>query len=365
MKDKVGRQRQRRERGRRVPLLFGIVLFVFLVFLISVVLVVLMYYLLERYGLLPAEIASDALLNSSFLLGFSLLFGTALTLLAGYFTLKPLNKFIDATREISEGNFDIELKIYGLREFMRLRDSFNNMAKELRSIETLRSDFVSNISHEFKTPVVSIRGFAKLLEKGNLSEEERKEYLGIIISEADRLTDLSSNVLLLSRLDATEQVEAAPFRLDEQLRRAILLLQPQMDKKSLLLDIALTPATVCANEEILHHVWINLLNNAVKFSPEGGEVSVTLRQEGKNAVVSVADTGPGMDEDTLRHIFDKFYQGDASRATEGNGLGLALAKRILDLSGGSVAAQSAPGQGAAFTVRLPLVKDASERRIAP
>ncbi|MDL2258601.1 HAMP domain-containing histidine kinase [Eubacteriales bacterium OttesenSCG-928-K08] len=342
--------------GQRFPLLLGIVIFVFAVLFISVVLVLILYYLLDRYGALPTEITSDAVLNSSFILGTCLVFGTGLTLLVGYFLLKPLNKFVDATKEISGGNFDIKIKMSSPREFARLANSFNDMAKELRSIETLRSDFVSNISHEFKTPVVSIRGFAKLLEKGNLSEEEKAEYLQIIISESDRLTNLSSSVLLLSRLDATDRVDFAPFRLDEQLRRSILLLQPQMDKKNLQVEIALAPTTILANEEMMQHVWINLLNNATKFSGEGGEVHIILQQDQNHALVTIMDTGPGMDEDVLRHVFDKFYQGDTSRASEGSGLGLALVQRILKLNNGTVKVQSAPGQGSAFTVSMPLTK---------
>jgi signal transduction histidine kinase len=233
--------------------------------------------------------------------------------------------------------------------------SFNEMAQELSSIETLRSDFISNISHEFKTPIVSIKGFAKRLKKGTLSEEQRNEYIDIIISESDRLTRLSSNVLLLSRLENTEKVmEKALYPLDEQIRRAILLLEPQLQKKRLEVDAKIESVQIFAGEEVLSHLWINLLGNAIKFSPDGGTVGISLTQNGSEAVVTVSDTGAGMDEEMQRHIFDKFYQGDTSRATEGNGLGLSLVKRILELENGRISVDSEPGKGTRFIVSLPI-----------
>lgn len=336
-------------------MLVCLVMFVFVILLISVAVSGIISFFLMRIGFIPS------LLNSRFppILGFmllvSLVIGTLLSSIGGAVSLRPLRKLIDATKEVTAGNFSVKVQLSGPEEFQRLSASFNEMTKELSSIETLRSDFVSNISHEFKTPVVSIRGFAKLLKKDTLSKEQRDEYLDIIISESERLTALSSNVLLLSNLESTDRIiEIAPFSLDEQIRRCILLLEPQLQKKQLELAIDLNPVDIIANEEILQHIWINLLSNAIKFSTEQGTVEIKLFSDGDNAVISISDTGIGMGEDVQKHLFDKFYQADSSRSTEGNGLGLSLVKRILDLSHGQISVDSTPGKGTCFTVTLPL-----------
>jgi signal transduction histidine kinase len=243
----------------------------------------------------------------------------------------------------------------GTREISRLAVSFNEMTKELASIETLRNDFISNISHEFKTPIVSIRGFAKRLKKDTLTQQQREEYLDIIISETERLTRLSSNVLLLSKLESTDKVlEKTIYSLDEQIRRSILILKPQLEKKNLELEVELQPTQITANEEMLSHVWLNLLENAIKFSHEAGTIKAALQSNGKVAVVSICDTGIGMDTTVKRHVFDKFYQGEQSRSIDGNGLGLSLVKRILELSNGHATIDSTFGEGTCITIWLPI-----------
>lgn len=187
-----------------------------------------------------------------------------------------------------------------------------------------------------------------------LTEQQREEYLDIIISETERLTRLTSNVLLLSKLESSDKLfEKVTYFLDEQIRRAILILEPQFEKKHLELNIDFEPVQIIANEEMMNHVWINLLENAIKFSPEGGTIEVRLRMNGHDAVVSISDTGIGMDENTKKHVFDKFFQGDQSRSTDGSGLGLSLVKRILELSDGHAEIDSVPGKGTCFTVSLP------------
>jgi signal transduction histidine kinase len=290
-----------------------------------------------------------------FMLLVSLFIGTATAAFVGRRFLLPIRKVIAATKEIASGNFDIRVETAGKREIDRLAESFNIMAKELSRIEMLRADFIGNISHEFKTPIVSIRGFARRLKKDTLTKEQRGEYLDIIISESERLTRLSSNVLLLSSLESTEKIiDKEPYYLDEQIRKTVLLLEPQLQKKKINVDVDIKTVEINANEEMLSHLWINLLNNAVKFSPDGGTIKITLNQNGENAVVSISDTGIGMNDETKSRIFDKFYQGDPSRATEGNGLGLSLVKRILELDEGSITVDSEPGKGACFTVSLPI-----------
>ena len=281
-----------------------------------------------------------------------------LTLAAGMgrSKLRPMNDLVHAMQAVSKGDFSVRVDAEDVPGDMgELANSFNDMATELGGLELFRKDFINNFSHEFKTPIVSIRGFAKQLERDDLTEAQRKEYLEIIVSESDRLANMASNVLLLSKLEnQTIVTDKVRFSLDEQLRRAILLLEKQWTEKELDLDLDLEAVEFYGNEEMLNHVWVNLLGNAVKFSPPGAKLTVRLRREGDWAAVQVRDTGPGMDEATRRRIFEKFYQGDTAHATEGNGLGLALVSRIADLCGGSVSVESAPGAGSTFTVRLPL-----------
>ena len=283
-------------------------------------------------------------------------FITALAAGMGRGKLKPINDLAEAMRQVSRGDFSVRVDAEDVSGDMgMLVDSFNSMAADLGGLELFRKDFINNFSHEFKTPIVSIKGFARQLERNDLTEQQRREYLDIIISESDRLANMSGNVLLLSKLEnQTIVTDKTLYRLDEQLRKSILLMEKQWTQKALELDLDLDELEFLGNEEMVQHIWVNLLNNAIKFSPPGGTLRVSLRREGGQAVACVKDQGEGMDEATCRRIFEKFYQGDTAHAAEGNGLGLSLVKRIVDLCGGSVEVESAPGQGAAFTVRLPL-----------
>jgi signal transduction histidine kinase len=308
-----------------------------------------------KIGILPPLLENRFPIVLTFLMLVSLLVGTVLAIVGGKWILRSQRKLIEATKEVASGNFAFRIEEGGPQEIARIAKSFNEMAKELSSIETLRSDFINNISHEFKTPIVSIKGFARRLKKNSLTEEQKNEYLDIIISESERLTRLSSNVLLLSRLENAEQdMEKAIYSLDEQIRRAVLLLEPHFQKKQLEVDAKIESVQILADEEILSHLWINLLGNAIKFSPAKGVIKITLVQKDDEAVVTISDTGAGMDDEMQRRIFEKFYQGDSSRATEGNGLGLSLVKRILELENGKISVDSEPGKGTRFTVTLPM-----------
>lgn len=335
----------------RLSTLVFLVLFVFVILLVSILAAAGIVLLLNRFHLLSDFGDNTLLAFLAFVLLVSLTIGIILTFVLGNLFLSPLHKLNRATKEVAAGNFDVRVEAKGTDELKRLSTSFNEMAQELGSIETLRNEFVGDISHEFKTPVVSIRGFARLLKRGNLTPAQQEEYLDIIIEESQRLSQLSSNVLLLSRLDNTGHLsDLETFSLDEQLRRCLLLLEPQITAKQLKLCVDLVPAELHANEELLQQVWVNLLNNAVQYTPEGGEIRVRLLVDGTAATVQVEDTGIGMDEEVLRHLFDKFYQGDRSRTSQGNGLGLSLVKRILDLNHGQIAVRSQPGEGSVFTV---------------
>ncbi|MDL2293359.1 HAMP domain-containing histidine kinase [Ruminococcaceae bacterium OttesenSCG-928-D13] len=338
----------------RLTSLVILVGFVFIILLVSFAVAGAVVLSLIRAGLMPTVTNNNLLILLVLMLFVSLGVGTVLAVFGGTFMMKPLRELIDATKRVSAGDFDVRVEPHGTFEMQRLMQSFNDMATELGSLETLRNDFVRNISHEFKTPVASIRGFAKLLKKKTLPEEKRDEYLDIIIHESSRMAQLSGNVLLLSKLDSTDRLpDTAEYALDEQLRRAVLVMEPAISQKDIEVTVDLAPVTLNANEEMLQHVWLNLLGNAVKFTPPGGQITVALQARDGAARVTISDNGIGMDEATKAHIFDKFYQGDDSRATAGNGLGLSLSQRIISLSGGNITVESAPGEGSAFTVELP------------
>lgn len=344
-----------RPRKRKLTVLVLLVAFVFIVLFISVSSAGVLMFVMYRLGMMQPLSMTRFPILIAFLLVISLFVAIILTSLAGNISLRPLHKLVDATKEIAAGNYAVRVEAHGPEEYNRLVTSFNEMAEELGSVETLRDDFVSSISHEYKTPVVSIRGFAKLLKRDDLPQGTRDEYLDIIISEADRLVQLSSNVLLLSKLNAADtatQVEA--YALDEQLRRVAAVLSPQLARKQITLEADLAECMAEANQEQMQQVWINLLGNAIKFTPEGGRIDITLAHDDTYARAVIRDTGIGMSPQTQRRAFDKFYQGDASRAAQGNGLGLSLVWRIVTLHGGEVAVASEEGKGSAFTVTLPL-----------
>ncbi len=283
----------------------------------------------------------------------SSIIGTVITAWIGRFYLNPVTQVIKATSKVAKGDFTVRLPEDGQGEMNELIRSFNRMTCDLGSIEMFRNDFINNFSHEFKMPIVSIRGFARQLQRDDLTEAQRREYADIIANEAERLVKLSTNVLLLSKLENQQIVtEKTEFRLDEQLRTCILLLEKQWTAKNLQMDIELEEMTCRANADMLSQVWVNLLGNAIKFTPEGGTIGVTLQHENGGATIIISDTGVGMDQETQKHIFEKFYQGETSHHAEGNGLGLAMVKRIISLCNGKIDVQSEPGNGTVFTVRL-------------
>lgn len=274
----------------------------------------------------------------------------------------PLRKLSDLTKEVAGGNYDVDLS--GLTNFFTRRsdlgnlvDSFEYMTNELSSTEIFRNDFIHNFSHEFKTPIISISGFAKQLYKGNLSPEQQHEFAKIIMDESEHLANMSSNVLLLSKLEAQEIItDKENFSLDEQLRSCMLLFEEQWSQKDITIEMDLDELTYYQNQDLLFHVWMNLIGNAVKFTPENGNILVTCKKGIDDIYVSVIDNGIGMNKDTKRHVFEKFYQGDSSHSTAGNGLGLSLVKRIVTMMNGRISVDSTEGKGSVFTVSLPINK---------
>ncbi len=283
----------------------------------------------------------------------SLIIGTIIAGVASKVVLAPIVEVITVTKKIAKGDFAVRITDKKDLEYKELADNFNRMIDELNSIETLRNDFVSNISHEFKTPVASIQGFAELLKSDQLKASDRKEYLNIIIDETQRLTAMISNILLLSKIENHSiMMNKNDFDLAEQIRRVILLLEPQWTAKNIEIEVELKDMTYHGYEELLYQVWLNVLQNAVKFTPVYGKIFVTAFLVDEETYVKIVDNGIGMDDQTQKHIFEKFYQFDRSRKQEGNGLGLSLVQKIINLSGGTVTVNSKEGRGTAFTINL-------------
>ena len=281
--------------------------------------------------------------------------GAGITQFMGRLFFEPINKLGDAMNRVAEGDFSVSLEEKNSSpEIANIYDKFNLMVKELNATEVLQTDFVSNVSHEFKTPINAIEGYATLLQDGEgLSPDEQEQYVDKILFNTQRLSSLVGNILLLSRIDNQAiPHKGAPFRLDEQIRQAIVLLEPEWVKKDIEFDVEMEDITIEGNENLLFHVWNNLIGNAIKFDPPNGLINIKLHKSGGKAVLQIEDSGPGISEEGLKHIFDKFYQEDSSRKQEGNGLGLALAGRIVSLHGGSITAENLPGGGCRFTVEV-------------
>ena len=287
---------------------------------------------------------------------FSVLFGWVLAVIVGQFFLNPFIKLGLAMKRVAKGDFGIRLKTGSVFKLIReVYGSFNLMTEELGMTEIVQTDFVSNVSHEFKTPINAIEGYATLLQDGGQSAEEREMYAQKILFNTERLSDLVSDILLISKIENQAiQTPNSSFRLDEHIRQSIVALEPKWGKKNIEFDVELENIGMVGNQNLLRHVWDNLIENAIKFSPDGGEIAIALKEEEGFATVSVSDRGTGINEKIIDHIFDKFFQGDSSHKAEGNGLGLALVKKICDMHSGSVGVENLPDGGCKFTVKLPL-----------
>lgn len=335
--------------------LFSVVVFVILM-ITSIVIFTIGVLLVRTNAINIAKLSrQEPLLPILMLLIISVVVGTVVSFMISRIPLNPLRRVIDAINRLAAGDFSARLNFSGPNSFTELSSSFNRMAEELGGIEMLRSDFVDSFSHEFKTPIVSIKGFAEELKHDDLAPEQRQEYLDIIIHESSRLAQLATNVLNLSRVEKQAILASrAKFDLTEQVRRCILLFESKWEERGLKLTIELDEVTLEGDEELLSQVWLNLIDNAVKFTPEGGSVEIRLQARENTAVFAIQDDGYGIPEDAQRHIFDKFYQGDPSHAAAGNGLGLSIAKRVVTLHGGMIRCKSEEGAGTEFTVELPL-----------
>ena len=309
--------------------------------------------------------AADQLLNNVLSLAFEvpleielfcacLFIGILVTSLLSLYFFSPIKKLRSAMDKVAEGDYSIRLEEKSSsKEIMEIYTGFNLMAHELEATEILQTDFVSNVSHEFKTPINAIEGYSTLLQGSDSLDEDQREYVEKILFNTRRLSSLVGSILLLSKLENQQiPTNRTEYRLDEQIRQSLVALETAWAEKNIELDVELDRTVYVGNEPMMRHVWDNLLSNAIKFSPQNGVVRLRLTKGLQKLTVTIEDQGPGLSEEAQKHIFDKFYQGDSSHKQEGNGLGLALVKRILTIEKGRITAENTPEGGCRFTVTL-------------
>ena len=331
---------------------------IFLTLAVALILVTTAAYLLVEFGVIFefGEMRKDIGYLVWIVAGASLLLGATISFFTSKLTLRPVNHCIAEINKLASGDLDAKIHFpfpyTSMPVFVDVEESFNKMVRELRNVELLRSDFINNFSHEFKTPIVSIAGFAKMLRHANLSEEEREEYLLAIEEESVRLASIATNVLNLTKIENTEILTAkTQYNLSEQIRSAVLLLEKKWAEKNIVFDMEFDEINICASEDLLKEVWINLIDNAIKFSSVGGEITIALTEDESTVSVSISNTGSEISEEDRERIFRKFYQVDTSHATEGNGLGLAIVKKVVDLHEGQILVES-ENQKTKFTIIL-------------
>lgn len=342
-----------------IGLNFAISLAVFCIQFITIFMSAVFTYLLIQLGVISA--GGDTELSMGHIILFMVVISNAIGSMVAFVAIRIPLKFVShiihQINRLASGDFQARLHFNSAvsrhPSFAELSESFNKMAEELGNTEVLRSDFINNFSHEFKTPIVSIAGFAKLLKRGNLTEEQKKEYLDVIEEESLRLSYMATNVLSLTQVEnQTILTDVSRFNLSEQLRSCILLLVDKWEKKELDFEVEFGEYMISANEELLKQVWINLIDNAIKFSPNGGVIEIDIEDQADQVSVSVANSGEDISLENQKRIFNKFYQADGSHSIEGNGIGLAVVKRVVDLHSGRVAVHSEHNI-TAFTVMLP------------
>ncbi len=288
---------------------------------------------------------------------FALVTGSLLILVAAMFLVRPIKKLTKATRQVAGGDFNVKLNIKQKGELGTLAQSFEEMMHDLQQLERMRREFVSNVSHEVQSPLTSISGYALALKQAGITDDQRSRYLDIIIAEADRMSKMSDSLLKLSLLESqSQQLQLATFSLDEQIRRVIVAIQPQWSARSIRFELNLKAVRIMADHDQLNQVWTNILGNSIKFSTDGGMISVNMKQDIKNVTVQITDTGIGISPEDQKRIFERFFKADRSHSRKygGSGMGLAIVKQIVSLHQGDIRVESEPGRGTTVLVTLPI-----------
>ncbi len=346
-KEKKMKQKTKKERLSRLSLTLTFSLVIFLILFIAIALTIGIIYIMVLFDAIPAYdgTAIEVTPLLLFLAFISLVIGFGISIIIVRFPLKPFNRIISSMNKLASGDFTARLSFgktaSGISALSEVTDSFNKMAHELENTEMLRSDFINNFSHEFKTPIVSIAGFAKLLKRGNLSEEQKQEYINIIEEESIRLSDMATKVLNLTKIENQNILsDISKYNLSEQIRNCVLLLENKWTSKKIEFDLEFDEVFIKANEELLKQVWINLMDNAIKFSPEYSIISISIKETEKNISTTITNTGVEIPEEEQKMIFRKFYQSDKSHSAYGNGIGLAIVKKIISLHKGQIFVES-------------------------
>ena len=336
-----------------------VVFFLVVAFAVTCCMLLFVNVLVDTMGLILTEenIAAAAKLTFGNVILITLLFGTIDYVRRKRMVDRPVKIITDATEKIMQGDFSVRVEPMhgsGLEGFNQIGMAINAMASELSGTETLRTDFIANVSHELKTPLAVMGNYATMLQRPGITEEEKNEYAKAISEAARKLAQLITNILKLNKLE-NQQIFPQPqeFDLGEQLCQSLLGFEDVWEAKNLEIETDIQDdVRIQSDPELLSLVWNNLISNAVKFTPEGGTIGLSLKTQGSGVIVQVRDTGCGIKPEVGQHIFEKFYQGDTSHATQGNGLGLALVKRVVDILGGEIGVQSVYGQGSTFTVKF-------------
>lgn len=338
-----------RNQNNKLSLRLRLVILVSLEIVVSVLFALGISELLDI--LLPKHVTIPLLLE---LIVLGMLVGVLVTSFMSKLFFDPIKRLGAAMEKVADGDFTVRLETKSSsKEIREIFSGFNLMANELNATEVLQSDFVSNVSHEFKTPINAIEGYTTLLQGCDSLSEDQKKYVDKILFNTKRLSGLVGNILLMSKIEnQTIETHQTRFRLDEQIRQSIVLLEPSWSAKDIEFDVEMEDIEYVGNEGLLHHVWDNLIENAIKFNPLCGFVYIRLKKQDDEIIFTVEDSGLGLSDDAKKHIFDKFYQGESSHKDEGNGLGLALVKRILMITGGDISAENVSGGGCRFTVIL-------------
>lgn len=339
-----------------LALMFSGIVMIFLL-VTSAIVAVVIFFLVSRGTL---QVGDRELNFGSFILLLTLLslgIGTLLAASTSRLSLKPINTILNAMNKLAAGDYSARLSFKGpfgkIPSVSEFTNSFNTMAYALETNKVIHTDFINSFSHEFKTPIVSVAGFAKLLRREELPKEKRDEYLQVIEEESMRLSQMATNVLNLTKIENQSALaDVSKYNLSEQLRNCILMLENKWSKKNIELSLLFDEYDITASEELLKHVWINLLDNAIKFSENGATVAVSVEKSAKNISVTVSNEGDPIPKQSLNRLFEKFYQADTSHSTEGNGVGLAVVKKIVDLHCGRVNVDYSDGMNR-FTVILP------------
>ena len=310
-------------------------------------------FMIVYWGINDYEMSLEVFLKALGMVIPMIIFITIINVIISRNMAKQVSDLANGLARAANGDYHAKLDPRRTFIFTTAFENFNKLEEELKKSNTLQDEFVNNYSHEFKTPITSIKGFAELLLEEDLDDGKKKKYLSIIVEESEKLTDLANNAILLIKLNSQGIIpNKKNYSLDEQIRRCVIMLEPECTKKKIEVTCNLEEVEYFGSEEIMAHMWVNLINNAIKYTSEGGNISVNLRNYEETIMFSVIDSGIGMSKEDLGQIFNKFYQVDKSKTKQGLGLGLTIVSRIIQLVEGKIKVESELGKGSTFTVTL-------------